>query len=192
MPAATRIAVDGRAVAVRRVVQHPQQCYGFETVATPARSHNGQVNRCEARWRLAAAFSVLLVVTLVPMRSSVADCPDPYFAAIKAADGRSLHSGSLVTVEGAAFSSECNDTGSQGVFSSCSAPEAATYESVPLSIKQGQRAWELADSELVNGAKGRVSWQVRLPDDLHPGAASFRAYIAQTESTIVTSVTITR
>lgn len=127
------------------------------------------------QWSTVGALGLLLFVGLVPVQPSSASCAAAYFEDVESQTGTVVRPGATVNVDGQAFfASGCADPPGS-VLSSCSREEPVAYQDVPLFVKQGRRVWELGRSETEDDRAGHLSWQVRLPADLHPGEAILQA-----------------
>jgi len=128
--------------------------------------------------RLGLAAALLVTVAPWPSWQASASCAGPY---LKTPGSRAappvLVRGSSNTIEGRAFVDGCNDTGGSDAWG-CSSDEGETespMEDIMLTIRQGQRKWQLGSEDAGNADDnklGHVSWEVTIPRALKPGRAT--------------------
>ena len=120
------------------------------------------------RRRFLALVLALAGLTLLPYGGpAVASCAGPSVEAPPA-----LAPGATVEVRGDNFVDGCQDTGSCPAFGcgGCDyGPEPVPIPDVPLSLTQRGRTWDLGTADA--DERGRVRWEVTLPDDVRPGRA---------------------
>lgn len=123
---------------------------------------------------VALLVAALLAVALAPFPGSpaVASCAGPML--LVPGPQRplpELAAGREVSVTGEFFLDGCDDTGGQDVIFGCEEErEVETpMAGVELLLRQRGREWSLGTADA--DARGRIGWDVRVPDGLRPGRA---------------------
>lgn len=122
----------------------------------------------------AAVAALLVAASPWPAWLASAGCVAPYLE--DSATGAAppvLVRNTSVTIEGDAFATGCDDTGSTW---GCAGESRVPMEDVTLRIRQGEREWELGAADASDGDEvGHIVWTVALPEGLKPGRATLQA-----------------
>ena len=97
----------------------------------------------------------------------------------QARDFYSVAPGQSLTVDGTYFFVGCDD---EGGGSGCSGPRTERVKAdrdVPLVLEQGGRSWTLGTADADDSDSYVTRWEVTLPADLQPGAATLTARSAK-------------
>jgi hypothetical protein len=143
--------------------------------------HRGSVSG-RRRW---PALFLLAGLTVVPVGTAGASCAGPELRIGGSGEGPpTVHAGEQTSVRGSYFTLGCDDYGSATVFG-CSTDEGETVRpmrNVKLVLRQGDRRWDLASEDAGTARQnelGKITWQVRVPDDVREGPATLVAGTAR-------------
>jgi hypothetical protein len=139
--------------------------------------------RGSIRTRGAAALFVLTALSLAPVGSASGSCAGPDLQVRGGGpEPATVRVDMVVIVDGTRFVDGCDDTGGGNTGFGCSSSDdretETAMEEVTLTLRQGQRQWDLGTQDAVaepEEHRGEISWKVTIPDDVGPGPATLTA-----------------
>lgn len=124
---------------------------------------------------------MLTALSLAPVGSASGSCAGPDLQVRGGgAEPANVRVDMAVTVDGSRFVDGCDDTGS-GTGFGCSSSDAETetpMKDVTLTLRQGQRQWDLGTQDAraePEEHRGEITWKVTIPGDVGPGSATLTA-----------------